>query len=79
MGEASLTRGSTAAAPPAVMHLHQPIQASNPFICVTESHKHGLAPGAQVLALGNNPQVRRPAALAPHYACTPSKEGTYAL
>ena len=55
VGEALLTRGSTAAAPPAVMHLHQPGQASDPSVCATERPGHRLAPATPVLALGNSP------------------------
>ena len=77
--EASLTRGPTAAAPPAVMHLRQPDQASDPPVCATESPKACLARATQVLALGNSPEARRAAALAMHDACMPHPESTHAL
>ena len=78
-GEASVTRGSTAAAPPAVMHLHKPGQASYPPVCANDSPICCLAPRTQVLTLGNSPTVRRAAALAPQHACMPHLKSTHAL
>ena len=54
-GEASVTRGSTAAAPLAVVHLRQPDQALDPPVCAADVPDYCLPPVAQMLALGNNP------------------------
>ena len=62
-GEASLARGSTAAATPAVLYLHQPGQTSDPPACATEIPKACLALAAQELELCNSP----------------SEEGTHAV